>query len=81
MTEPLRLDPDPCFLALSATEAGRHQRYGEFVEQGISGYELRFIRDAVHRNQLTGTESFILEIEQRTGERILHRRPGRPRED
>jgi hypothetical protein len=42
-------------------------------------HELQFIRGAVHRNQLTGSEAFILEIEKRTGERILHRPRGRPR--
>ena len=72
------LDPDPCFLALAPEEKRRQERYREFVEQGISNYELKFIRDAVQRNQLTGGESFILEIEQRIGERILFRSRGRP---
>jgi len=73
------LDPDPCFLGLASTEAQRRERYRELVEQGISEYELSFIRGAVQRNQLTGSEAFILEIEHRTGERILHRPRGRPR--
>jgi len=55
------------------------QRYREFVGQGIHEHELKFIRGSVQRNQLTGSEKFILEIEQRTGERILHRTRGRPR--
>jgi hypothetical protein len=38
-------------------------------------------RGAVQRNQLTGSEAFILEIEQRIGERILYRCRGRPRSD
>ena len=72
------LDPDPCFLALAGTDEERQQHYREFVERGIHERELQFIRGAVERNQLTGSEAFILEIEQRTGERILHRSRGRP---
>lgn len=73
------LDPDPCFLALASTNERRQQRYREFVQQGISDYELKFIGGAVHRNQLTGSEAFMLEVERRTGERILYRPRGRPR--
>ena len=72
------LDPDPCFLALASDPKRRQERYREFVEQGTTNYELKFIRDAVQRNQLTGGESFMLEIEQRIGERILFRSRGRP---
>jgi putative transposase len=75
------LDEDPCFLSLALTQERRQQRYREFVEQGVREHELKFIRDCVQRNQLTGSEAFILEIEQRIGERILHRPPGRPRTD
>jgi putative transposase len=67
--------------SLGLTQERRQQRDREFVEQGIRGHELKFIRDCVQRNQLTGSEAFILEIEQRIGERILHRPRGRPRSD
>lgn len=72
------LDLDPCFPALAPEAKRRQERYRAFVEQGITNHELKFIRDAVHRNQLTGSEAFMLEIEQRTGERILFRSRGRP---
>ena len=72
------LDPDPCFLALAPDATRRQERYREFVEQGITNHELKFIREAVQRNQLTGGESFMLEIQQRIGERILFRSRGRP---
>lgn len=72
------LDPDPCFIALSPNESRRRERYKLFVEQQVSKHETEFIRGAVHRNQLTGSEAFILEIEQRIGERILYRSRGRP---
>ena len=41
--------------------------------------ELKFIRESVNRQQLTGSDRFIIEIEQRIGERILHRSRRRPR--
>ena len=68
----------PCFLALAPDAKRRQDRYREFVQRGITDYELKFIRDAVQRNQLTSGEAFMLEIEQRTGERILFLSCGRP---
>lgn len=73
------LDPDPSFLGLSDTDARRRERYREFVEQGVLAPELNFIRGAVQRNQLTGSEAFMREIERLTGERIQNRPRGRPR--
>jgi len=73
------LDPDPCFVSLGSTLERRQQRYREFVERGVHEHELEFIRGAVNRNQLTGSDAFILEVERRTGERIRHRQRGRPR--
>ncbi len=74
------LDFDPCYLALAATLEQRQVRYRSWVARGMSDHELRFIRGAVQRNQLTGCERFILEVEQRIGDRILYRDRGRPRQ-
>jgi hypothetical protein len=46
--------------------------------KGVHEHELKFIRGAVQRNQLTGSESFILHVERLTGERILQPSHGRP---
>jgi putative transposase len=75
------LDPDPCFLALASTTEQRQQRYRDFVTQGIPTHQLAFLRTAVQRNQLTGSDAFILQIEQLTGTRVLNRPPGRPAAD
>ncbi|MEQ1581452.1 MAG: transposase [Steroidobacteraceae bacterium] len=75
------LDLDPCYLGLGETLDRRQFRYQEWVKAGIHDSELKFLRHAVQRNQLTGSEKFILEVEGRTGERILHRGRGRPRSD
>jgi putative transposase len=72
------LDSDPSFLALAATQERRQQIYRAFVQQGVHEHELKFIRGAVQRNQLTGSEAFILHVERLTGERILHRSRARP---
>lgn len=72
------LDPDPCFLALGPTLDIRQQRYREFVTRGAPKDQIEFLRTTVQRNQLTGSDAFILEIEQLTGARILNRPPGRP---
>lgn len=74
----MRLDRSRSVLSCSSIgREGRQERYREFVEQGIN-YELKFIRDAVQRNQLTGGESLVLETEKRIGERIFFRSRGRP---
>jgi putative transposase len=75
------LDLDPCFRGLAPTLSRQQVLYKELIDAGIRESELRFIRDAVQRNQLTGSEKFALEIEQRIGERILNRGRGRPRKD
>jgi hypothetical protein len=58
------------------TQERRQQRHREFAEQGICEHVLEFIRDCAQRNPLTGSEAFIRVIEQRIGERILHRPRG-----
>ena len=69
------LDHDPCYQAMSAPE----QLYRQFVEQGIPDEEQHFIHDRVQCNGLTGGSAFTDEVELRTGLRIEHRLPGRPR--
>lgn len=70
------LDPDPCYLALAADAEGRARCYREFVEQGVHAEELRLIREAVQRNQLTGSEAFVSHVERHLGERINRLRRG-----
>jgi len=77
--EPLGcLDLDPCFQALASTLERQRSRYREWVEAGIQNSELQLIRDALRRNQLTGSEQFAREVEQRTGARVHFRGQGRP---
>lgn len=78
-TKPEWLDSDPCFDSLGSTEAEARSRYAEFVEGGIPDAEYELIRQAVQRNQLTGSGKFVDAIEATLGLRIERRGPGRPR--
>jgi putative transposase len=73
------LDADPCFLALGDTAMERRLRYEEFVRQAIPTDQLRLIRDALQRGQLTGTSRFVDEVERIVGVRVEQRGQGRPR--
>jgi len=71
------LDLDEAYLALSDDSNKRQVRYQKFVSIG-EGDEKTLIRNAVTRNQLTGSSAFIDEIENRIGLRIENRGRGRP---
>lgn len=74
------IDASPCYLELAESDEGRQNRYRDFVGRGIDEAELGFLRDAVKRNQLTGSSDFVQEIEDRINRRISTGAPGRPRE-
>ncbi|UVK98433.1 transposase [Pseudomonas sp. B21-048] len=72
------LDEDPCFHKLGTTYPERLARYNAFVDQATQPSELRLIRDALQRGQLTGNSRFTDEIERITGVRVSQRARGRP---
>lgn len=72
------LDRDPCYLGLGETDAERRGRYAEFVANAVPEDELKLIRDAVQRGQLTGNHRFVEEVERVIGRRIESRGRGRP---
>ncbi|YAF59305.1 hypothetical protein DOCECA_03885 [Pseudomonas sp. E102] len=73
------LDVDPCFVALGATALERRRRYEAFVCEAIPAEQVRLIRDALQRGQLTETGRFVDEVERIVGIRIEQRGQGRPR--
>ena len=77
--ESATLDFDPCYQALATNKQGRNKRYAEFVRQGIPRAEKQLIQEAWQRNQLTGDQRFVNEIEQRIGVRVEKRGRGRPK--
>lgn len=72
------LDLDPVYESLGSSSQSRRKNYTEFVSAVPSTREVDFIATSVSRNQLTGNNRFIEEIEARTGSRIEHRGQGRP---
>ncbi len=72
------LDVDPCHEALGLTLARRREAYRAFFEQKVSAGELKVIRDALQRGQLTGDGRFVGEVEQVLGRRVELRGRGRP---
>lgn len=75
------LDIDPCFVALGDTALERIHCYEAFIREVIPSDEIRLIREALQRGQLTGTSRFVDEIERIVGLRIELRGQGRPRID
>jgi len=72
------LDLDACFLGLASTAVKRKERYRKYIEAEVSEAELQMLRESVQRNQLTGNNRFVDEIETRTGLRVEKRGRGRP---
>jgi putative transposase len=73
------IDKDPVTELLGKTTAARQGAYTRFVHEIVPGDETRLIRKATARNQLTGSDRFVDEIERRTGIRVVSRGRGRPR--
>lgn len=72
------LDVHSCYEALGLTQLGRQQAYRAFFEAPAADGELRLIRDALQRGQLTGGRQFADEVEQVLGRRVEYRGRGRP---
>lgn len=75
------LDEDPSYMGLGNTNKEREKRFIESVKESIPKSEWDIIRQAVQRGQLTGSSSFIGEVEQKVGRRVEFRRQGRPKVD
>ena len=72
------LDLDPCYLGLGSTSEQRVQRYEDWVNASITPGEIRLLREALQRGQLTGDDRFSEEVERRIGIRVKLRKQGRP---
>jgi len=73
------LDGHPSRESPARDASQRCQEYAAWVYSGVAEEELRFLRVALERGQLTGDERFRTEVAQRTGGRIEFRGGGRPR--
>jgi len=75
----LVVDLHPSYFALGKNEQERQKAYAEYVLGTVPEYEIKLIRDALQRGQLTGNDRFRIEIEKKFGVRISNKKPGRPR--
>jgi len=80
LLEPDMLDLDKSYLNLADDEMTRIERYKVYLKQGASDKELALLRSAWARNQLTGNDRFVDEIELRLGFRIERRGRGKSRD-
>ena len=73
------VDFDSQYFALGSSASERQSAYKEYLLETIPEYEIELIREALQRNQLTGSARFREEISAKLGIRISNKRPGRPR--
>jgi putative transposase len=67
------------YLSSGDTEQERRTAYKEYVFGTVAAYEIKLIREALQRGQLTGSDRFREEIEKKHGIRISNKKQGRPR--
>ncbi len=72
------LDMDASYLGLADDVIKRTECYKTYLKQGASDKETELLRSAWARNQLTGNDRFVDEIERRTNRRVEFRARGRP---
>jgi putative transposase len=75
----LVVDFDESYLALGEDKSERQDAYEHYVRDTIPEGEIKLIRDALQRGQLTGGERFRQEISQRLELRFSDKGPGRPK--
>lgn len=73
------VDDHPFYLSLGENAQERQKAYAEYVLGTVPEYELKLIRDALQRGQLTGSDRFRAQIEKKLGIRLSNKKPGRPK--
>jgi len=73
------VDFDESYLGLGRNKSARQAAYAHYVRDTIPEDEIKLIRDALQRGQLTGGKRFRQEISRRLGIRFSDKGPGRPK--
>ncbi|MFH0784080.1 MAG: transposase [Pseudomonadota bacterium] len=73
------IDDHPFYLSLGESKQHRQKAYAEYVLGTVPEYEIKLIRDALQRGQLTGSERFRAQTEKKLGIRFSNKKPGRPK--
>ena len=66
-------------MELATTWEKRREKYADWVRATVGESEWNLIRQAIQRGQLTGSDRFVNEIEERIKKRIEIRGAGRPK--
>ncbi len=66
------------YLSLGENDHERQEVWSEYVYDTIPDYELKLIRDALQRGQVTGGDRFRREVSDKLGIRLSNKGPGRP---
>lgn len=75
----LVVDQRPCYKSLGKNGPERQEAWKTYVYDTIADYELKLIRDALQRGQVTGGDKFQQEISKKLGIRLSNKGPGRPK--
>lgn len=75
------VDFHPSYIALGESDGTRQKAYAEYVHGTVPEYEIKFLREALQRGQLTGGDRFRSETERKLGIRLSNKRQGRPRKE
>lgn len=78
-TRDLVVDLPSFYTSLGDTVQERQNEYRDYVLGTVDEYEIKLIREALQRGQLTGSDRFRVEIEKKLGIRISNMKQGRPR--
>lgn len=73
------VDFPPTYLAMGENQTDRQKSYADYIKATVPEYEVKLIRDALQRGQLTGGDKFRAEVERKLGIRISNKKQGRPR--
>ena len=73
------VDLDSQYVTLGNDTLERQRAYKKFIKGSIPEFELKVIREALQRGQLTGSEYFQREIFKKHGIRVSNKGRGRPR--
>ena len=69
------------YMSMGETAEQRQKSYKEYVLGTVPDYEIKLIREALQRGQLTGSDRFRKEIETKLGVRISNKKQGRPKKE
>ena len=73
------LDFDYFYLSLGKSATKRAEKYAAWLRETIPESEIKLIREATQRGQLTANGKFVREISEKIGRRLELRGPGRPK--